>query len=95
MMKPFASRPLEAGAAAGSERIGRRHLSLDPSQQPPTQATGGDDSLRGTLRDVERRAIVQALSDHAKNRSAAARALGIDRSTLRRKMREYDILESE
>ena len=45
------------------------------------------------MRDVERRAIVQALEDAKGNKSAAARALDIDRSTLRRKMREYDIAD--
>jgi DNA-binding NtrC family response regulator len=84
---------LSAAAAAGSERIGRRHLSLDSSQQTAPLPAGGEAALRGTLRDVERRAIVQALADHESNRSAAARALGIDRSTLRRKLREYDIGE--
>ena len=47
--------------------------------------------LRGTLRDVERRAIVQALADADGNRSRAARLLGIDRSTLRRKLKEYGL----
>jgi DNA-binding NtrC family response regulator len=86
---------LSAAAAAGGERIGHRHLSLDPSAALPKRAEGGAESLRGTLRDVERRAILQALADHASNRSAAARALGIDRSTLRRKMRDYDIQSEE
>jgi DNA-binding NtrC family response regulator len=74
---------LSAAAAAGSERIGRRHLSLDPGAPAARTPGSGEQALRGTLRDVERRAIVQALSDHEQNRSAAARALGIDRSTLR------------
>jgi two-component system response regulator HydG len=85
---------LSAAAAAGSERIGRRHLSLDEGAPAPKTPSGGEQALRGTLRDVERRAIVQALDDHEQNRSAAARALGIDRSTLRRKMREYDIQDA-
>jgi len=80
---------LSAAAAAGGGRIGPRQLSLDAV---PGAATGGaDDVLRGTLRDVERRAIVQALEDASGNKSVAARALGIDRSTLRRKLKEYDI----
>jgi DNA-binding protein Fis len=38
---------------------------------------------------------VQALDDAAGNRSAAARSLGIDRSTLRRKLKEYDIEDED
>jgi DNA-binding NtrC family response regulator len=81
---------LSAAAAAGEREIGVRHLSLEGGAAPPV---GGDRVLRGTLRDVERRAIVQALEDADGNKSAAARALDIDRSTLRRKMREYDIAD--
>jgi len=40
-----------------------------------------------TLEDAEVRAIETALREHGGNRSRAARALGIDRSTLRRKVR--------
>ena len=41
---------------------------------------------RGTLRERERRAIVQALEDCGGNRTRAARLLEIDRSTLRRRI---------
>jgi two-component system NtrC family response regulator len=80
---------LSAAAAAGEQEIEVRHLALDPTGAQPTD--GPASALRGTLRDVERRAILQALEDADGNKSAAARALDIDRSTLRRKMREYEI----
>jgi DNA-binding NtrC family response regulator len=82
-------------AAAGESEIGVHHLALDDGARG--SATDGDasDALRGTLRDVERRAIVQALDDSAWNRSKAARILDIDRSTLRRKMKEYAIGDGE
>ena len=90
---------LAAGAASGGARIGLRHLALDRASAPAPGASAaagnGADALRGTLRDVERRAIVQALEDASGNRSAAARALGIDRSTLRRKLREYGIEDED
>jgi DNA-binding NtrC family response regulator len=83
---------LSARASAGGSRIGPRHLSLGAA---PAAASGGGDALRGTLREVERRAILQALEDAAWNKSVAARALDIDRSTLRRKLKEYDIEDGD
>ncbi|HXI02473.1 MAG TPA: helix-turn-helix domain-containing protein, partial [Candidatus Saccharimonadales bacterium] len=44
-----------------------------------------------TLRDVEMQAIREALDSCRGNRTRAARLLGIDRSTLRRKMRELSL----
>ncbi|MFW5996698.1 MAG: sigma-54 interaction domain-containing protein [Lentisphaeria bacterium] len=44
-----------------------------------------------TLKALEKQAVQEALEDHAGNRTAAARQLGIDPSTLYRKMRRYDI----
>ena len=44
-----------------------------------------------TLRGIENRAIRQALRDHGGNRTAAAKHLGIDTSTLYRKMHRYGI----
>jgi transcriptional regulator with PAS, ATPase and Fis domain len=44
-----------------------------------------------TLKSLEKRAIQDALRDHANNRSAAARQLGIDPSSLYRKMHRYGI----
>ncbi|NLE66477.1 MAG: sigma 54-interacting transcriptional regulator [Lentisphaerae bacterium] len=44
-----------------------------------------------TLKSLEKRAIQDALRDHANNRSAAARQLGIDPSSLYRKMQRYGI----
>lgn len=44
------------------------------------------------LDEVERRAIVQALKVTDNNISDAARALGINRSTLHRKLKQYNLL---
>ena len=44
-----------------------------------------------TLRSVEKRTIQEALQRHGGNRTAAARELGIDPSTLYRKMHRYEI----
>jgi len=44
-----------------------------------------------TLRSLERRAVQEALQHHGGNRTAAAKQLGIDPSTLYRKMHRYGI----
>ena len=44
-----------------------------------------------TLREIERDAIAQAIRDCKGNRTQAAQLLGIDRSTLRRKIKEFEI----
>lgn len=44
-----------------------------------------------TLKDLEKQAILKALHDHANNRSAAARQLDIDPSSLYRKLHRYGI----
>ena len=55
-------------------------------------ALGALPSIRGlTLKEIERRAIIEALDECEGNRSRAARMLDIDRSTLRRRIQEYGI----
>jgi two-component system NtrC family response regulator len=54
---------------------------------PPSQ----DRPIDSTLATIERDAIVRALAAHDGNRSRAARALGIHRSTLLRRIRELKI----
>ncbi len=45
----------------------------------------------GTVREVEKEMIVQALKDSAGNRSASARKLGMSRRTLHRKLHTYGL----
>ncbi len=70
------------------------HRELRPSGAPVPGETGPTPEER-TLRHLEAEAISRALREHAGNRSHAARALGIDRSTLRRKMRDLGISTGE
>ena len=71
--------------------IGVRHLPLETGRGG-IRIQPSDAVPRGlSLREIERRAIVQALEDCNGNRTQAARILDIDRSTLRRKMQEYEI----
>lgn len=88
-----------AKALCGEGKITRRHLSMDPEVaskprrvEPEGTASGGSSVPRGvSLREVERQAILQALEDCDGNRTKAAKLLDIDRSTLRRKIAEYDL----
>jgi DNA-binding NtrC family response regulator len=81
-------------ASAGRSRIGIDQLRLPPAQTRtsagPERASDGAES-GATLKELERLAIQQALESCAGNRTRAARRLGIDRSTLRRKMTEFGI----
>lgn len=67
--------------------IGPAHL--------PSELPSGESSERQpvplTLKSVEKRTIENALRDNADNRAATARQLGIDPSSLYRKMRRYGI----
>jgi len=60
--------------------------SSQPATISPTDAT---DIL--TLKEAERRAIIKALKTTGGNISAAARTLGIDRSTLYQKMEKHNL----
>jgi len=53
---------------------------------------GPPEALKRALEGPERWLLHQALARHGGNRSAAARALGINRTTLFNKMRKYDLL---
>jgi len=60
---------------------------LDPSSRPSSVTLDdGTAGLSGTLAEIERRAVRAALRDEGGNISRAARRLGIDRNTLRRKL---------
>ena len=74
---------------AGEGPIRAAHLRLYrggglPFDIPPAPAIAPSP----TLRDLERRAIQQALQESRGHRGRAAQALGIDRSTLRRKIHD-------
>lgn len=78
---------LSAYAVAPGARIGVEHL--DP--QLFRRARPSARIATGSLKNLEREAIRGALASKGGNRIQAARVLGINRSTLRRKMARYDI----
>ena len=65
------------------------HLVQEGSQTATSDPMDTTDIL--TLKEAERRAIIQALKATGGNISAAAQALGIHRTTLRRKMEEHNL----
>ena len=71
-----------------------RSLPLDLSEATPHVSLlrdPADPAAILPLDEVERRTIREALAATDNNISAAARALGIDRSTLHRKLKQYDL----
>ena len=55
----------------------------------PVEASSG--SLRTALVEPEKQIILNALEQHGWNRQNTAAALGINRTTLYKKMKKYDI----
>ena len=87
-----------AQSVAGGYPIGRAHLQTDssepgPSNPPrpklPVETPAADSAV--SLKNLERQAILKTLRELRGNRSQAARVLGIDRSTLRRKLRDLGV----
>ena len=88
--------PARVRAAARGQtdqRHGQPHALPMPSPRPEGQRAAVDSarSLSDAMRDPERTALLAALEHHGWNRSKAAKALGIDRTTLYRKMRDLGL----
>lgn len=64
-----------------------------PSVQTPAAVPDETRDASNSLWEREKQAIVEALAAHHGNRSAAARALGIDRHHIRYRMKKYGIEE--
>jgi DNA-binding NtrC family response regulator len=86
-------RHLVTGAAilAREETIGPGDLAFSPTTLADQVAESKIYRKGKTLEEVEIQAICQALAAHEFNQSAAAKSLGIARSTLVQKMERYDI----
>jgi DNA-binding NtrC family response regulator len=84
-----APRLLPRGAGAPAAGAPRRPT---PAAEPAPDA---DARAAWSLADVEREHIQRVLKRHAGNATAAARQLGISRTTLWRKLRHYGIARSE
>jgi len=82
---------VSARAAAGESKIGSHHITVDSATTPRREQSSQLVVQGGTLREIERNAIVQTIESCGGNRTQAAQMLGIDRSTLRRKLKEFEI----
>ncbi len=84
-----------ANALAAGEVIRRSHLRLARDPRPVKGHGAGQPAPHRiairSLKDAERHTIAAALRFYGGNRSHTARVLGIDRSTLRRKIRELGL----
>ena len=62
-----------------------------PSSAPSSTVADGTDESSLSLADLERRHILRILARTGGNKQAAARLLGIDRTTLQRKLERYEL----
>ncbi len=76
---------------ARGEVILEEHLPRRVQQMDLTAPATQEMAEGNRMENIERAAILQALRDHAFNRTAAARALGISRRTLTYRLREYRV----
>ncbi len=78
---------MRAFLMSNRSEVGEKDLSL------PSTAKGSQEGSSLALGDVERSAIERALKEHSWNKKRSADALGISKSTLYQKIREYGIKE--
>ncbi len=78
-----------AAILADGDEIQAEHLVLGPPGRASAPAPAP--AMQGTLKELEKAAIVRALDDHSGHRKKAAAQLGIAVRTLYDKLREYDI----
>jgi Nif-specific regulatory protein len=78
-----------AAVLADGDRIEVSDLPLPPRSRPV--ATGDGELARLTWTQMERRYVAAVLREHDGNKSAAARAMGIARATLMRKIQQHGL----
>jgi DNA-binding NtrC family response regulator len=64
---------------------------LAPAEAPRAVAASATEATGGTLADLEKQAIAQALARHAGNVTYAAQELGITRTSLYRRMEKHGL----
>jgi DNA-binding NtrC family response regulator len=73
------------------ERVRRSFKAIGKEANGGRADTVEDDEVLLPLSEIERRHILRVLSRTGGNKQAAARILGIDRTTLQRKLERYDL----
>ena len=64
---------------------------LPPKLSASTSVSSPSPEEPASLQDLEKQRILETLKQHLWNKSKAAKALGIDRTTLWRKLKRYEI----
>ena len=85
---------LQAGnpALSGLYRAGKAHIDSDADSMPSLASTSTEIL---SLEEIEKQALVHALEVTDNNITKAAQALGINRVTIHRKLRKYNLLDKE
>ena len=84
---------IERAVILSGERIESENLPARIRQESKNAfATRDADGFRPTLEEIERRYVLEVLKDVGEDKSIAANILGIDLSTLYRKLKRYDEL---
>jgi DNA-binding NtrC family response regulator len=73
----------------GSNSVGLSAVTIDPL--PPPQVAPAKPPPARSLRELEKQGILAALAATGGNKAQAAAILEIDRSTLYKKLKDYDI----
>jgi DNA-binding NtrC family response regulator len=73
------------------ERVRRSFKKIGKESNGDRTPSVEDDEMLLPLSEIERRHILRVLSRTAGNKQAAARILGIDRTTLQRKLERYEV----
>jgi len=76
-------------------RYGQGHVRSPVGQPRQSIASVSPPSPVVPIKELERKAIIEALSYPANNASKAAKQLGISRANLYRKLKNYGILETD
>ena len=76
-------------------RSGRGHVMVPVEQPQRSSASVTSPSPVVPIKELERKAIIEALSYPGNNASKAAKQLGISRASLYRKLKKYGILETD
>jgi two-component system response regulator AtoC len=86
-------RPIDLPTAIRAPRMLPRHVDASaPAGRPSAARSDGDDSRDSwSLAEVEKEHIQRVLALHRGNATSAAKQLGISRTTLWRKLREYGL----
>jgi transcriptional regulator with GAF, ATPase, and Fis domain len=92
---PPRARPSPPTPPLGSHSVGLHAVTIDPLPPPPPAATPPPTAPRPpparSLRELEKQGILAALAATGGNKAQAAAILEIDRSTLYKKLKDYDI----